>query len=763
MGSGYPHPQRHMLQSMTTATKHQTQTIRIEGMHCAACVRRVERALVKVEGVSEASADFIVGRAIIEIDRPVELPALSAAITGAGYELVESSDEAEQPGIREIRPQLMRAVPALIVGWGIFFAMQANRWADLNWNPDTLFPILFVLATPTLAWGVWPMLRNAGRAAARRTTDMDTLIVLGVVAAWGYSTVSALAPAALEGADASRDVFFDTALIIVGFVSLGRALEARVRLRAAAALTRLLELAPQTARIVENGLERDIPVADVRVSDVIRVRPGEQIAVDGAVVSGESSVDEALLTGESVPVAKTLGDTVFAGTINAEGAFTYQATQVGSATALARITATVERAQASKAPIQRLADQIAGVFVPTVVAIAIITFIAWALFGDGASWTSAVLSAVAVLVVACPCALGLATPAAVAAGSGRAARLGILFRDAAALESAGKIDTVVWDKTGTLTSGRHEVSSVEPIGVEPEELMRLAASVEQESEHPLAAAIVAHAQDLGLSLNSADDFHSRPGRGASALVDGRTVVVGNARLLSELAIDFDQAESVGTPVYVARDGELIGVIGLSDQAKPGASDAVELLRERGVKSVLISGDTGPVVRAIAAEVGITHFHSGTLPTEKATLVAELQSEDRRVAMVGDGVNDAPALAQADLGLAMRTGSDIALEAAQVTLMQSDPRRAAQAVLLARATRTVIRQNLAFAFSYNILLIPLAAGLAVPIFDAVGEVPGGLTWLFGARGQFEPIAAALAMVASSLSVLTNALRLSRWKS
>ena len=751
-----------MLRSMTTATERQTQTIRIEGMHCAACVRRVERALVKVDGVSGASADFIAGRAIIEIDRPVEQPALSAAITGAGYELFESSDETTQPGIREIRPQLMRAVPALIVGWGIFFAMQANRWADLNWNPDTLFPILFVLATPTLAWGIWPMLKNAARAAVRRTTDMDTLIVLGVVAAWGYSTVAALAPAALEGADASRDVFFDTALIIVGFVSLGRALEARVRLRAAAALTRLLELAPQKARVVENGIERDIPAADVRVSDVLRVRPGEQIAVDGLVISGESSVDEALLTGESVPVAKAPGDLVFAGTINAEGAFTYQATQVGSATALARITVTVERAQASKAPIQRLADQIAGVFVPTVVAIAIITFIAWAVFGDGASWTSAVLSAVAVLVVACPCALGLATPAAVAAGSGEAAKLGILFRDAEALESAGRIDTVVWDKTGTLTSGRHEVSFVKPIGVEPAELVRLAATVEQESEHPLAAAIVAHAQDLDLSLDSADDFRSCPGRGASALIDGRTVVVGNARLLSEFAIDFDEAESVGTPVYVARDGELIGVIGLIDQAKPGASEAVQLLRDRGVESVLISGDTEPVVRAIAAEVGIAKIHSGTLPTEKATLVAELQSEDRRVAMVGDGVNDAPALAQADLGLAMRTGSDIALEAAQVALMQSDPRRAAQAVLLARATRTVIRQNLAFAFSYNILLIPLAAGLAVPIFDAVGEVPGGLTWLFGEQGQFEPIAAALAMVASSFTVLTNALRLSRWR-
>ena len=752
-----------MLRSMTTATDRQTQTIQIEGMHCAACVRRVERALVKVEGVSEATADFIAGRAIIEVDRPVEQPMLSAAITGAGYELIDSDDENEQPGIREIRPQLLRAVPALIVGWGIFFAMQANRWADINWNPDTIFPVFFVLATPTLAWGAWPMLRNAARAAARRTTDMDTLIVLGVAAAWGYSTVSALVPATLDGADASRDVFFDTALIIVGFVSLGRALEARVRLRAAAALTRLLELAPQTARVVEDGLERDIPASDVQVNHTVRVRPGEQVAVDGVVLSGESSLDEALLTGESVPVTKAPGDTVFAGTINAEGAFTYQATQVGSATALARITATVERAQASKAPIQRLADQIASVFVPIVVAIAAITFVAWAVFGDNASWTSAVVSAVAVLVVACPCALGLATPAAVAAGSGRAARLGILFRDAEALESAGKIDTVVWDKTGTLTSGRHEVTSVQPNGVEDDQLIRLAATVEQESEHPLAAAIVAHAQDRGLELGNAVEFRSRPGSGATAIVDGQIIVVGNERLMSEQSITIDDSDSVSTPVYIAQEGNLIGAIRLSDQPKPGASEAVKLLQSHDVDSVLISGDTEPVVRAVSEAVGVASYHAGALPSEKATLVAEHQANDRRVAMVGDGVNDAPALAQADLGLAMRTGSDIAIETAQVALMQSDPRRAAQAVLLARATRSVIRQNLAFAFSYNILLIPLAAGLAVPIFDAVGGVPGGLNWLFGDRGQFEPVAAALAMVASSLSVLTNALRLSRWRS
>ena len=751
-----------MLHAMTTATEHQTQTLRIEGMHCAACVRRVERALVKVDGISEASADFIAGRAIIELERAVEQPALSAAISGAGYELVDSDDPEESEGVGAIGPLVVRAAPALVLGWGIFFAMQANRWGEFGWNPDLFFSIFFAVATPTLAWGLWPMFRRAALAASRRTSDMDTLIVLGVSAAWGYSTVSALFPSALEGSDASRDVFFDTALIIVGFVSLGRALEARVRLRAAAALTRLLKLAPQTARVVENGIERDIPAADVNVGDTLRVRPGEQVPVDGRILSGASSIDESLLTGESVPVSKSPDDSVFAGTMNLDGAFTYQATQVGTATALARITSAVERAQSSKAPAQRLADQIASVFVPMVVLIAVITFIVWAVFGDGPSWTAAVLSAVAVLVVACPCALGLATPAAIAAGSGRAARLGILFRDAEALEAAGKIDTVVWDKTGTLTSGRHEVSSVEPLGISHEELIRLAASVEQHSEHPLGAAIVAYAEELGLEPESVSEFRNQPGRGALATVGASTIAVGNSSLMSEVGISVSESESAETPVYIARDDQLIGVIWLSDQVKPGSAGAVALLTRNGVDSMLVSGDTEQTAQAVAAQVGIRSVHARTLPEEKSEVVSAIQSSNRRVAMVGDGVNDAPALAQADLGLAMRTGSDIALETAQVGLMQSNPVRAAEAVLLARATRNVIRQNLGFAFAYNILLIPLAAGLAVPIFDAVGGVPGGLTWLFGEQGQFEPIAAALAMVASSLSVLTNALRLNRWQ-
>ena len=757
---------------MIAATPHrsdtETQTLRIDGMHCAACVRRVERALVKIDGVAEASADFIAGRAIIQTDRPIEAPALSAAISGVGYELVDSPDAEIDNGSNAIRPSLIRAVPTLLLGWGIFFSMQANRWGELGWDTDLFFPILFAISTPMLAWSLWPMLRRAALAASRRTTDMDTLIVLGVTAAWTYSTVSALFPGALESADASRDVFFDTALIIVGFVSLGRALEARVKLRATAALANLLELTPQTARVMRDGLARDIPASEVRVGDTLQVRPGEQIPVDGTIHNGTSSIDESMLTGESMPVSKAPGEQVFAGTINIDGAFTYQATQVGAETALARITSAVERAQSSKAPVQRLADTIASVFVPTVTVIAVLTFIVWAVVGDDGNWTSAVLSAVAVLVVACPCALGLATPAAIAAGSGRAARLGVLYRDAEALEAAGQITTVVWDKTGTLTTGRHQVSDINAFDRPPEDLVRLAAAVEQHSEHPLGVAIVACAEDLGINPTAdADDvqnFRAIPGAGAVATVGTTEVAVGNAALMTDVGATQSTERvttDVDTPVYVAADGELIGVFLLADTIKPGAQEAIELLKRHRVNSILLSGDTEPVVRSVAETVGIGTVHARTLPSDKAGVIADIQSTNRRVAMVGDGINDAPALAQADLGLAMRTGSDIALEAAQVGLMQPSPLRASEAILLARSTRKVIRQNLTFAFAYNILLIPLAAGLAVPIFDAVGGVPGGLEWLFGERGQFEPIAAGLAMVASSLTVLTNALRLNRW--
>ncbi len=746
----------------------ETQTLQIEGMHCAACVRRVERALTRVDGVAEASADFLAGRAVIELERPPDTGALEEAIAKAGYQLTGSADaDADTPDAAsdaaEFRRQLARSVPALAVGWGVFIAMQVNRWAEFNWSVGTLFPVLLVVTTPVLFWCAAPILRRAALAALARRADMDTLIALGALAAWAYSVAATLAPNAFAESGASRDVFFDTALIIVGFVSLGRAVEARIRRRAVAALTQLLELAPQSARVVEAGVERETAVANVRIDDLLRVRPGEQIAVDGVVVDGESAVDEALLTGESIPAEKSHGDTVFAGTINLDGALEYRATQIGEQTALARITAAVSRAQASKAPVQRLADQISSVFVPAVVLVAVLTFALWAAFGPDPAFTAALLSAVAVLVVACPCALGLATPAAVAAGSGRAARMGVLVRDAEALETAGRITRVVFDKTGTLTTARHEVVGCEALSGDTKELLAVAAAVEAQSEHPLGRAITEHANELQFATRTANGFRARPGRGAVATVDDCEIAVGSARLMSDLGIGLDSLHSTAdTGVYVARERELIGVIRLADQIKPTARRAVSLLRSKGIASTLISGDAEPAAQVVADAVGISDVHARVLPEEKAEHIARMQAEGDVVAMVGDGVNDAAALAQADVGFAMRSGSDIALEAAQVTLMQSDPERAAWAILLARDARRVVRQNLAFAFAYNVLLIPLAAGVAVPIFDAVGEVPAGLQWLFGENGQFEPIVAAIAMIASSLTVLTNALRLQRWR-
>ena len=750
---------------MDDAPTGQPTTLGIDGMHCAACVRRVERALVKVDGIVEANADFINGRALIRSAAPPDLTAVAAAVERAGYRLTPVAEASDEAGAddAEANWQLRRAGLALGLGWGMFAAMQVNRWAELGWDRDLLFAVLLIVATPSLAWAAWPMFARAAQAARRRSTDMDTLIAVGVLAAWSYSVAATVAPGAFEASGASRDVFFDTALIIVGFVGLGRYLESRVRRRAASALARLLALRPQTARVMREELEVEVAADDVRIGDLVAVRPGEQIAVDGEVVDGVSSVDEALLTGESLPVAKAVGDSVYGGCHNLDGALVYRATQVGSGTAIARIASAVERAQASKAPIQRLADSIASVFVPAVITIAVVVFASWAAFGPEPSWTIALLSSVAVLVVACPCALGLATPAAMSAGAGRATAFGALFRDAESLEAGGLVDTVIWDKTGTLTTARHRVISAAAWSGGERELIGLAAAVEAQSEHPLAVAVLGFAAEVGVEIAPAAEFRALPGRGATATIRGQTIAVGNRRLMDDLGVELDAHDlpQEATPIFVAADGRALGLIAVADEIKPGAAEAVRMLREAGIESVLLTGDTAGSAAAVAAQAGIDAVHAQVAAEEKADAVASYQGRGRRVAMVGDGINDAPALARADLGLALRTGSDIAVDTADAALMHEDPRSAARAILLARATRRTVRQNLGFAFSYNVLLIPLAAGAAVPIWAAIGDVPSGLQWLFGERGQFEPIVAALAMVASSLTVLGNALRLQRW--
>ena len=597
-------------------TQARAQTVlAVEGMHCAACVRRVERALVRVDGVTAASADFLTGRAILEIDgESPDREEFAAAIESAGYQLGVGERASVEGGDLG---QAWRAGAALALGWGIFVAMQVNRWAELGWDRDVLFIALFIVATPALIVVAGPIAMQGLRL--RGGANMDTLIALGVTAAWAYSAAATFAGGAFEAAGAARDVFFDTALIIVGFVSLGRWLETRVKRRTASAVANLLGLRPLTARVIRGGEEVELDVDDVIVGDELVVRPGELFAVDGVVVAGISSVDEALLTGESTVVTKDVGDLVFAGAINRDGLLRYEARQVGAGTALARVAAAVERAQASKAPIQRLADRIASVFVPAVITVAALAFALWAALGPEPAWTLGLLTAVAVLVVACPCALGLATPAAIAAGAGRAASTGVLFRDAEALERAARVSVVVFDKTGTLTTGRHRVVSVEAYnGTEPE-LLALAAAVEAASEHPLAAAVLDHARELGAEIAPIEEFRAMPGRGAVGRVGSREVAVGNHRLMRELGIAADQPAAereAATGMLVAVDGSLAGVIWTADELKSGAVEAVAQLRRAGLRVLLVTGDSDAVARSVGDRVGVSEIVSEALPEEK---------------------------------------------------------------------------------------------------------------------------------------------------
>ena len=753
-------------------------TLPITGMTCASCVRRVENALVAVEGVDEAVVNLATDSATVHSMAALDRDALVAAVDAAGYGVL--GDTGGDPVAAQLhereraveRQRLrVRSLVALGFGWSIFLAMQINRWADLHWDKDALFITLFVVTTAVLLYAARDIYRIAWRVARHGAAEMNTLIALGVTAAYGYSVAATFAAGAFEEAGLKREVFFETALIIVGFVTLGRYLEARAKGQTSVAIQRLLRLRPSTARVLRGGREIEVPAAEIALAEEIVVRPGEQLPVDGEVTGGQSSVDESMLTGESLAVPKRPGERVFAGTLNGEGVLHFQATQVGEATILARVIGLVETAQASKAPVQRLADSIASIFVPIVIAIAAGTFVLWAVVGPDPALTFAVLNAVAVLVVACPCALGLATPTAVMVGTGKGAERGVLFRDAEALEWAQAITTAVFDKTGTLTSGQPRVSGVEALGGwDGAAVLRFAAAVEQGSEHALALAIRNAAAIAGTGVPPAVAFEAMPGRGARAVVEDRAVAVGNRRLIEEFAVEpasgaiaraEELASSGATPLYVVIDAEIRGLIAVADSIKPTAGAAIAGLRSLGVRTVLLTGDTRASGEAAAREVGIDEVIAEVLPADKVAAVERLQGAGETVAMVGDGINDAPALAQADVGIAMGGGTDVAIEAAQVTLMRDDPRGVLEAVEISRVTMRTIRQNLGWAFGYNLLLIPIAAGLAYPIFESVGSVPGGLEWLFGERGFFEPIVAAFAMMISSLSVMANSLRLQRW--
>jgi Cu+-exporting ATPase len=629
--------------------------------------------------------------------------------------------------------------------------------AGLHLVPPVLSTwIQFALATPVVLWAGWPFFVRAAQSLRTRNLNMFTLIAMGTGVAWLYSVVATLAPsvfpAAFRGADGTVPVYFEAAAVITVLVLVGQVLELRAREQTGGAIRALLDLAPKTARRIRpDGTDEDVGLDAVAVSDRLRVRPGEKVPVDGELIEGRSAVDESMVTGESMPLTKSAGARLIGGTINQTGSFVMRADKVGSETLLARIVQMVAQAQRSRAPIQRLADQISGWFVPLVILVAILAFAAWAIFGPEPRFAFGLLAAVSVLIIACPCALGLATPMSIMVGIGRGARAGVLIKNADALERFEKVDTLVVDKTGTLTEGKPQVVAVKTMdGWSEDALLRLAASVERGSEHPLAAAIVAAAQARALNLAEAGDFDAPSGKGAVGTVEGRRVVIGNARMMDDAGVDIAamEADAEGlrregaTALFVGVDASVVGVIAIADPVKSTTPDAVAALRKAGVRIVMLTGDNRTTAEAVARGLGISEVEAEILPDHKARVVEKLRNLGRVVAMAGDGVNDAPALAAADVGVAMGTGTDVAIESAGVTLLRGDLTGLVQARRLSRATMSNIRQNLFFAFVYNAAGVPIAAGVLYPVMGVL----------------LSPVIAALAMSLSSVSVIANALRL-----
>ena len=736
----------------------------VTGMTCASCVASVEDALRGVAGVRGADVNLATERARVEVDPArTDDAALIRAIERAGYgALVLASDRAERAAMEEreraLRVTYLRALRRrLIVAAALAIPTVLLSMADLLYRPVAEAAwrplVLFALATPVQIWSALPFYRGALSAARHRRTDMNTLVVVGTTTAYGVSVLATLFPAAFTAVGLSPDrfLYYDTATVIVTLVLAGRYLEARARARTAAEVRALAALGAKSARVRRpGGLEEDVPIDRLAVGDIVIVRPGEVVAADGRILAGSSAVDEAMITGESIPVEKGPGDEVTGGTQNGTGTLRLRVTRVGGDTLVAQIVRLVEEAQGSKAPIQRLVDRIASIFVPIVFAIAIASALAWLLFGPEPRLGYALSAFVAVLIIACPCALGLATPTAIIVGTGRGASRGILIKSAQALEVARAIHVVAFDKTGTLTVGRPQVVEyMNCAGIGEDEVIRILASAESRSEHPLAAAVVELAATKGLALSEPTSFEALPGRGIHATVEGHDVWIGNAALarahgfaeLGDTALA--RHEELGRTVLVGTiDAEPAGILALADTPKAAARDAIAELRRMDLRTLLVSGDARRVAQAIARELGIDEVRAEVRPDGKADLVAELQAAGHRVAMVGDGVNDAPALARADLGIAIGSGADVAVATADVVLVGGDPRGVARALRLARATVATIRQNLFWAFIYNVALIPVAAGVLYPFTG----------WLLS------PVLAAAAMALSSVTVVSNSLRL-----
>jgi Cu+-exporting ATPase len=685
-----------------------------------------------------------------------------------GMALEPSTVSAKQEDNPELRDMTRRfwislalTTPLLAVAMGHMLpGMPTERLMPGGWQPW----IELVLATPVVLWGGAPFFQRGWTSIVNRATNMFTLIAMGTGVAYFYSLMATvfpqIFPASFREMGGRPPVYFEAAAAITTLVLLGQVLELRARSRTGAAIRALLDLSPKMARVLRDGREEDVPLEQVVPGDRLRVRPGEKVPVDGTVLEGSSGVDESMITGESIPVSKGPGSRVIGATVNGTGSLVMRAERVGGETLLAQIVRMVSQAQRSRAPIQRLADRVAGWFVPTVIAIAILTFAAWSLFGPDPRLAHALINAVAVLIIACPCALGLATPIAIMVGTGRGAHAGVLIKNAEALEIMEKVDTLVIDKTGTLTDGKPRVVSViavpggNELGRNENELLRLVASVEQGSEHPLGAAVIEAAYSRGLVLATGDEFQSHTGRGVSARVEGRKVLIGNERLLEEngisaaaLAQKAKELRREGqTVILIGVDGQAAGLIGIADSIKASAAEALRDLRREGLRLVMLTGDSRATAEAVAKNLGIEEFEAEVLPDKKSEVVQRLQKEGRIVAMAGDGINDAPALAQADVGIAMGTGTDIAMESGGITLVKGDLAGIVRARKLSQATMRNIRQNLFFAFVYNSLGVPIAAGVLYPFFGLL----------------LSPILAAAAMSLSSVSVITNSLRLRKAK-